>query len=108
MPLTGEAKIEWNKRWRSRAIKNGYGKWLYARRKARFEDAEQHQAALLEIKACTDLKEAKKIARNALRRSVARHKKIGPPPYSSKNDPEMHREYPEGETIEQALKRMGL
>jgi hypothetical protein len=108
MPLTGEAKLEWNKRYRAQSIKNGYGKWLYARRKARFVDAEKYQEALLKIAACDDLKKAKRIARDALRASIKRHEKIGPSPYSSRNDPEMHREFPEGETIEQALKRMGL
>ena len=37
------------KRWRKKAIEEGYGKWLYARRKLRFDDAERFRKALEKI-----------------------------------------------------------
>lgn len=110
MPLKGEAKLEYNRRWRKQSIKSGYGKWLYARRKARFDDAESHQAALLKILNCRSLDRAQEIAEASLSSSVKRHKAVGPPPYSSKRDPEMHlgTENHEDNSIEAVLKRLGL
>lgn len=33
-------------RWRKESIEKGYGKWLYNRRKLRFDDAERFRAAI--------------------------------------------------------------
>lgn len=38
-------------RWRRNVISKGYGKWLYARRKLRFDDAERFRLVLEEIAA---------------------------------------------------------
>jgi hypothetical protein len=35
--------------WRKRVMDQGYGKWLYARRKLRFQDAENFRSVLEEI-----------------------------------------------------------
>lgn len=35
-----------NQKWRRKAINEGYGQWLYARRKLRFDDAERFRSAL--------------------------------------------------------------
>lgn len=44
-----ERKREQMKVWRKQSIDAGYGKWLYARRKLRFDDAERFRAALEQI-----------------------------------------------------------
>lgn len=41
-----EKRRESTKAWRTRVIAQGYGKWLYARRKLRFDDAERFQDAI--------------------------------------------------------------
>lgn len=37
------------KKWRKEVMRKGYGRWLYARRKLRFDDAERFRAVLEEI-----------------------------------------------------------
>lgn len=50
MPIRDpEKKKATAKAWRERVMPQGYGKWLYARRKLRFEDAENFGALLAEI-----------------------------------------------------------
>lgn len=49
MPLKGEAKLRASKAWRDRVMPQGYGKWLYARRKLRFDDAERFRSVLESI-----------------------------------------------------------
>lgn len=41
-----EQKREAMRRWRREVIPKGYGRWLYARRKLRFEDAERFREAI--------------------------------------------------------------
>lgn len=38
-----------NQKWRRKAINEGYGKWLYERRKLRFDDAVRFREALTQI-----------------------------------------------------------
>ena len=44
-----EEKKQYMREWRRSKIDAGYGKWLYERRKLRFEDAERFRAVLEEI-----------------------------------------------------------
>lgn len=41
-----ERKIEAMRRWRRDKMGKGYGKWLYARRKLRFDDADRFEKAI--------------------------------------------------------------
>lgn len=41
-----EVKLAHMREWRKTKIAQGYGRWLYARRKLRFEDAKRFRAAL--------------------------------------------------------------
>lgn len=50
MPIKDpEKKRAATKAWRERVMPQGYGKWLYARRKLRFEDAEIFRGVLEDI-----------------------------------------------------------
>lgn len=52
MPIKDpEKKRAATKAWRERVMPQGYGKWLYARRKLRFDDEERFRSALEEIEA---------------------------------------------------------
>jgi hypothetical protein len=44
-----EKKLAAMRAWRKRVMQQGYGKWLYQRRKLRFDDAENFRQALEEI-----------------------------------------------------------
>lgn len=44
-----EKKLARMREWRQDVMPRGYGKWLYARRKLRFDDAERFRAALEKI-----------------------------------------------------------
>lgn len=44
-----EQKKEQMRKWRKKSIESGYGKWLYARRKLRFDDAERFKDVLERI-----------------------------------------------------------
>lgn len=41
-----EKKREVNQAWKKKVMAQGYGKWLYARRKLRFDDAERFRDAI--------------------------------------------------------------
>ena len=41
-----DKKLEAMRRWRREVMPKGYGKWLYARRKLRFDDAERFRGAI--------------------------------------------------------------
>lgn len=43
-----DKKVEAMRRWRQDVMPKGYGKWLYARRKLRFEDAERFREVIEE------------------------------------------------------------
>lgn len=50
MPFANpEKKKQYMKDWRRGKMAEGYGKWLYARRKLRFDDAERFRQVLEEI-----------------------------------------------------------
>ena len=66
------------KRWRKDVISKGYGRWLYARRKLRFDDAERFRAALQEIGHLTGNVEARRIAYAALEESRKAEEALGP------------------------------
>lgn len=52
MPIKDpEKKREATRAWRERVMPQGYGKWLYARRKLRFDDEERFRKALEAIAA---------------------------------------------------------
>lgn len=41
-----EEKLEYMRDWRAHNMRKGYGKWLYQRRKLRFDDAERFRVAI--------------------------------------------------------------
>ena len=43
-----EEKLEYMRDWRASRMRKGYGRWLYQRRKLRFDDAERFRAAIEE------------------------------------------------------------
>jgi hypothetical protein len=49
MPLKGQAKLDYQKKWRKEKIKTGYGKWLYHKRALRYADAGEFRIALEQI-----------------------------------------------------------
>lgn len=50
MPIKDpQKKREATRAWRERVMPQGYGKWLYARRKLRFDDAEIFRSVLEDI-----------------------------------------------------------
>lgn len=52
MPIKDpERKRAVTKAWREKVMPQGYGRWLYQRRKLRFQDAEEFRAALIAISA---------------------------------------------------------
>ena len=65
--------------WTKQAIKNGYGKWLYQKRKRINQDAAEFKNALLRITKSKDAEAAAKIARKALRDSEKRWETLGEP-----------------------------
>lgn len=86
MPIKDpERKREVTKAWRQRVMPQGYGRWLYQRRKLRFQDAEEFRTALEWIadhhtedrygdSAALEMQE---IARRALRDSRQREDDLG-------------------------------
>ena len=44
-----EKKLAAMRRWRKEKMQEGYGHWLYARRKLRFDDADRFRGALQQI-----------------------------------------------------------
>lgn len=87
MPYADPAdKLAAMKRWREDKMKKGYGKWLYARRKLRFQDAENFKFVLewiIEIAEhgrMSDEERCSQIAhhaREALRESREAEEKLG-------------------------------
>lgn len=65
------------KRWLHGAIANGYGKWLYQKRKRVYMDANEFQAALEKIVEIGDLA-AVRTAEKALAESKERWDSLGP------------------------------
>ena len=86
-----EKKLEAMRRWREDKMGKGYGKWLYERRKLRFEDADRFRSviehALDNLRAITPKTDAKDRERlvqvtieeleQALRESDEAEKKLG-------------------------------
>lgn len=106
MPLKGEAKRQANKAWMRRAKQTGYTKWLYDRRKLRFDDADAFRAALLEIKN-GDEPVAAALARKALNASARRERKLGPSPKPG-FAPKTNGKHDDGMSLAEALKQLGL
>lgn len=84
MPYTNpEDKKKQMKKWSERVIAQGYGKWLYQRRKLRFEDADRFRKALEYIvdTGTSDPRSAmvhmQEIAREALRASAYAEAELG-------------------------------
>ena len=80
-----EDKLWQMKRWRKERIQKGYGKWLYARRKLRFDDAERFRTALEHIVESNSedrygdsaALHMQQIARNALDASLKAEQELG-------------------------------
>jgi hypothetical protein len=81
-----EEKLEAMRRWRKDKMAKGYGKWLYERRKLRFEDAERFRDAM--DRAIDELRSSKTsvatrannaidILTDALRESMEAEEKLG-------------------------------
>jgi hypothetical protein len=64
-----EEKLKAMKRWRENVMPRGYGKWLYQRRKLRFDDADRFRFALEQIQVTEGISDAHNIARDALEQS---------------------------------------
>lgn len=73
-----EQKLEAMRQWRGRVMPKGYGKWLYARRKLRFDDAERFGFALQQIQVAESITDARAIAQDALEQSKRAEIKLGP------------------------------
>lgn len=106
MPLKGEAKRQATKAWIKRGKEIGYTKWLYERRKLRFDDADDFRGVLLEIKT-GDYGQASEMARKALNRSKARERKIGPSPKPGPA-PKTNGKVSDGVSLAEALRQLGL
>ena len=72
-----EQKLAAVKRWRSEVIPKGYGRWLYQRRKLRFDDAERFRFALEQIQVTEGISDAHNIARDALAQSRRAEEALG-------------------------------
>jgi hypothetical protein len=81
MPYADPEDKRWQmKRWREEHIKQGYGKWLYARRKLRFDDAERFREALEKISTAYtngDAEPLQRIALDALEESRQAEEALG-------------------------------
>lgn len=81
-----EKKIGHMKLWRKKMMGQGYGKWLYARRKLRFDDAERFRTALEHISQADSEDRygdsaalaMQQIALNALAESRRAEERLGP------------------------------
>lgn len=73
-----EEKLKAMKRWRREVIPKGYGKWLYARRKLRFDDADRFRQALALVMVASNLAQAKRVAAKAIEQSEEAEKALGP------------------------------
>lgn len=83
-----EQKHRQMKRWRADVMSRGYGKWLYARRKLRFDDATEFRKALEDIAdPKTDPSGMRTIARSALDASARRYALVGEPPVTKRHAP---------------------
>lgn len=74
-----QEKLERQREWRKKAIANGYGKWLYQKRKRVYQDAEWFRDALMTIALKGDTTSAQ-IADDALAASRERWESVGPSP----------------------------
>lgn len=72
-----EKKLKAMKRWRGEVMPRGYGKWLYARRKLRFDDAERFKDALLQIMEAPNVATARGIAFDAIEASRQAEEALG-------------------------------
>lgn len=77
-----DEKLLYMQDWRARQMRKGYGKWLYARRKLRFDDAKRFREALEWI---ADAKledgsaaQMKAMALDALAKSQVAEEALGP------------------------------
>lgn len=90
-----------NQKWRRKAINEGYGKWLYERRKLRFNDAERFRVALEQIVEQKELRshDMRAIAQRALAESRIAEELLG----EFKRD--THRK-PRREAVDDAVERV--
>jgi hypothetical protein len=77
-----DEKLAYMKEWRKRKMSEGYGVWLYQRRKLRFNDEVRFRAALKEISEMDvyehpDAKFAVEIALKALEESRIAEEELG-------------------------------
>jgi len=85
-----------NQKWRRKAINEGYGKWLYERRKLRFDDAERFRQTLVLI--ANGHNKARELAQIALEESREAEETLGE---FKKKLPKV----PRKETVDEAIKR---
>jgi hypothetical protein len=70
MPYSDPAtRKDFQKAWQRKAISDGYGKRLYARRKLHREHKLLFQQALFEVMNCTNVHEAHRVASAAIEQS---------------------------------------
>lgn len=74
-----QKKLDHMREWRKKKIKEGYGVWLYKRRKLRFDDAERFRKVLEEIEASDPdrLTHEGQLAHRALEESRAAEAALG-------------------------------
>jgi len=72
------ADPENKKLWSRKAVKNGYGKWLWQKRKRIYLDAKEFRSALENVMEVGDLA-AVNVASKALKKSDKRWEELGPP-----------------------------
>ena len=73
-----EQKLAKMREWRQDVIPRGYGRWLYQRRKLRFENAERFGFALEQIQVAESISDAHNIARDALKQAQRAEDALGP------------------------------
>lgn len=101
-----EARRAWTQRWKKQGKDIGYNKWLYERRKLRFDDAEEFRATLVFL-ADGAFGDASTVAKAALDVSKKRYAKVGPSPRHG-NGPVKAETEVETHDLLQALAKIGL
>lgn len=75
-----EKKRQQMKRWNKEKLAKGYGRWLYARRKLRFDNADRFREALEHIVSdCEHIDGAKLVASKALHEAEKEEQLLGGP-----------------------------
>lgn len=107
MPFANpEDKKRWNLHWKKQGKEIGYNKWLYDRRKARFDDAQEFREVLERI--AGGEYHAQNLAKAALKSSKRRHAKVGPSPRANGVATTIPDQEASGDSLAEALAKLGL